>query len=317
MRIIFMGSPREVISPCETTLNICRSSHHQLVGVISQPAKPAGRNKVLKDPPLAAWAKEQGLLTLQPEKSRSPEFIKQLAELQPDLLITAAYGQILSQEFLNIPSRGTINIHPSLLPKYRGASPVQTALYDGISATGVSILFTVKELDAGNIICQRSTDIEPEETAEELMPRLFSLGGEALKEALSLLENPSFEGQPQEPSQVSHCHKFHKNSGDVNWTLGRHQIFNRYRAFSPWPGSYTFLKGKRLVLEELSLIDEANLPPLAVGEFTYIKPLKSLVLGCIDGYLSIKRVKPEGSKSQDGASFWNGLKIKGKGRFDG
>ena len=149
MRIIFMGSPEEVIAPLKSLISLCEGSEHELVAVVSQPAKPAGRKKKLTDPPLASFAKEAGLKVYQPVKARDPEFLNQLRDDQVDLIITATYGQILSEEFLSIPKRGTINIHPSLLPEYRGATPVQTALFDGLETTGVSILFTVRALDAG------------------------------------------------------------------------------------------------------------------------------------------------------------------------
>ena len=180
MRIVFMGSPKEVISPLESLMELCESDSFELVAVISQPARPFGRKKVLTDPPLATYAKEKGIHTLQPEKCRDEAFLTEtLKELNPDLIITAAYGQILSQAFLDIPKLGTINIHPSLLPEYRGAIPVPAALLDGKKTTGVSILYTVKALDAGDIISQESHDIEDNETSDILLARLFELSRHA------------------------------------------------------------------------------------------------------------------------------------------
>ena len=314
MRIIFMGSPKEVIAPCENLLEFCQSGAHELVAIVSQPAKPAGRRKKLTDPPLAQWAKEKGLLTLQPEKARDPEFLEELSCLNPDLIVTAAYGQILSQEFLDIPKRGTINIHPSLLPEYRGASPVQTSLFDGKKETGVSILFTVKALDAGNIICQKRSSIEPLETADLLMSRMFALGGEALLEAITILEDPSFEGTKQDESQITHCHKFEKSSGIIDWNLSTDEIVQRYQAFKPWPGTYGFVNGKRVLFDEIEPWEGER--ELKTREFLYIKSDKALIVKCKDGYLKLNKVKPEGSKLIDGAAFWNGLKLKEKGNFD-
>jgi folate-dependent phosphoribosylglycinamide formyltransferase PurN len=155
-----MGSPEEVVSPLQHLLEHCRKGKDQLLGVISQPARPAGRKKRLTDPPVASFAKEAGLTVWQPEKASAEEFLRTLEEAGPDVIITAAYGQILSERFLKIPKRATINIHPSLLPVYRGATPVQTALLDGLTETGVTILFTVKALDAGPIISQKRFAIE-------------------------------------------------------------------------------------------------------------------------------------------------------------
>lgn len=316
MRIIFMGSPQEVIAPLESLMKICAGSDHELVAVVSQPAKPFGRKKVLTDPPLALYAKEKTAVpVLQPEKSRSPDFLETLKGLGPDLIITAAYGQILSQAFLEIPRRGTINIHPSLLPQYRGATPVQTALFDGQEKTGLTILFTVKALDAGSIIMQEEVPIDPFETSQELMPRLFKLGGEMLAPVLSKLSDPHFKGESQDESRVVECHKFTRESGQIHWDLSNQDIFNRYRAFKPWPGIFSFYQGRRVAFE--SVVPCADGPAdLGCSEFKYVKSLKGLILRTKDGFLKIDQVKPEGSKSIPGSAFWNGLRLKDKGRFD-
>lgn len=309
-----MGSPKEVIAPCNTLFKYCQSSEHEFLGIISQPAKPAGRKKKLTDPPLAQWAKEQGFLTLQPEKAKNPDFLNQLRELAPDIIVTAAYGQILSQEFLDIPTRGTINIHPSMIPEYRGASPVQTALFDGKKTTGVSILFTVKALDAGNIISQNETEIKSLETAEQLMERMFVLGGKTLEEAIDKLQDPNFSGIVQDPEKITHCHKFEKSSGTIDWNLSTDEIVHRFQAFKPWPGSYAFLGGKRILFDDIEPIQSEI--DLSTRSFKYVKSEKSLIVKTSDGYLKLNRVKPEGSKVQDGSSFWNGLKLNGEGQFD-
>ncbi|SMF69557.1 methionyl-tRNA formyltransferase [Pseudobacteriovorax antillogorgiicola] len=315
MRIIFMGSPKEVITPCQMLMEFCQSTDHDLIAVVSQPAKPAGRRKKLSDPPLATWALEQGIKVIQPAKARDPQFLEDLRDLKPDLVITAAYGQILTEEFLAIPSRGTINIHPSLLPEYRGASPVQTALFDGREKTGVTILFTVRALDSGHIIVQKPATIEPLETADSLLARMFRLGGEALLEAVKALEDPDFIGTPQDESQVTHCHKFEKASGVIDWSLPNKEIVQRYQAFKPWPGTFAFYGGKRVLIEDLEPIEADNLS-LNTGEFIYSKGLKALLAKTKDGYLRLNKVKPEGSKLIDGAAFWNGLKLSGRGQFD-
>jgi folate-dependent phosphoribosylglycinamide formyltransferase PurN len=160
MRLVYMGSPSEVIAPLESLIKHCQKSGDEVVAVVSQPAKPAGRKQTLTDPPVATFAKEQGLRCLQPIKASDPAFLEELKSLEVDVIITAAYGQILSNAFLAIPRRATINIHPSLLPAYRGAIPVPAALLDGLETTGVTVLFTVKALDAGNIILQKSFAIE-------------------------------------------------------------------------------------------------------------------------------------------------------------
>ncbi len=268
---------------------------------------------VLTDPPVASFAKERGLLCLQPVKASDPVFLDELRALEPDLMITAAYGQILSSNFLAIPKRGTINIHPSLLPAYRGAIPVPAALLDGHSETGVSILFTVKALDAGNIILQKRYPIGAKETAAELTPRMFELSGPMLMEALDILKNPEFEGIPQDETQVTFCKKIAKNDGAILWNKSAKSLFNEFRAFQPWPGVFTSRQGIRVVIEEMSLAEPTD---LRSGQFVYDKKSKSLLVGTGDGTIAIHRLKSAGSKSMDAAGFWNGLRSQGDEYFE-
>ncbi|MEZ4740949.1 MAG: methionyl-tRNA formyltransferase [Bdellovibrionota bacterium] len=314
MRVIFLGSPISVLSPLQTLVEMDGS--HNLIAVVSQPAKKAGRNRKLIDPPIAAFAKEQGLLTLQPEKASDVGFLKTIRELEPDLMITAAYGQILSREFLSIPTRGTINIHPSLLPKYRGATPVPTALINGDSKTGVTILFTVRKLDAGNVILQEESEIGENETTESLTNRLFALGAKMLPQALSLLADPTFLGTPQDENFVSHCHKINKEDGLIRWSNKAKNIFNQIRGLYPWPGGYTFFHGSRITIESARLAPSADLEEVlkisAVGSFAYSKKNKAICVATGDGFLLLDSLKPAGSRSQDALAFWNGNKTKGE-----
>jgi len=322
MRIVFMGSPREVVAPLRSLLSWCKQSdHHQLVGVVSQPPRPYGRKKQLKDPPLAEFAKEMDLPILQPEKASDPNFMEQVRNWQPDLIITAAYGQILTTTFLSIPTRATINIHPSLLPAFRGATPVQSALLADLDLTGVTILFTVKELDAGAIIVQQKIPIEPDERSGELMPRLFQLAGEKLlPKAIQYLEDPNFTGTQQDPEQVIHCSKIQKNDGQINWQHSVQKILARYRAYHPWPGIFTFYEERRIVIEDLkraptNVLEPALAESLPVGGFLYHKPWQALAIKGSDGFLCCQTLKPQGSKSLSAMAFWNGLKGEKKGIF--
>lgn len=312
MRIIFLGSPSEVLPVLEHLVNLPRSEH-QLVAVVSQPSRPFGRKRHLKDPPVAERAKELGILTLQPEKAREARFLAELHDLKPDLMITAAYGQILSEEFLAIPKRGTINLHPSLLPKWRGATPVQSALWNGETQTGISILFTVKKLDAGAIIAQEATEITANETASELMTRLFARGTKLLESAFTQLAIDGFTGQPQDETQATHCKKIAKEDGAIRWGSSAAQIFNQFRACQPWPGVFSHINTKRIVITTMSLSDQpVDLKP---GHFVWHKPSKSLLVGTGAGQLRLEGLKPEGSKALDALAFWNGQKIDGEGTF--
>lgn len=321
MRILFMGSPAEVINPLKSLIKICEDSpKHKLIGVVSQCARPVGRKRILQDPPLAAFAKEYGLNVWQPEKASSEEFLTILRHLAPDLVITAAYGQILSEEFLSIPRRATINIHPSLLPSYRGATPVQSALLDGLKTTGLSILFSVKALDAGSIIFQEKTDVAEEENAQELMQRLFNIGANALDSVISLLEDNNYRGVAQDPTEVTHCKKIQKEDGRIHWTDDAETSFRKFKAYTPWPGVYAFFEEKRICFEHLKPVKKDALTmfselPQQAGEFVLQPDKSSLIIKTFNGYLSCEKVKLQGCKSSDALAFCNRLKGKKTGLF--
>ncbi|MGE0174429.1 MAG: methionyl-tRNA formyltransferase [Oligoflexales bacterium] len=311
MKIVFLGSPQCAVDP----LKFLIEKGYSVVACVSQPARPAGRGKALQDPPVARFAKENGVETIQPASVNEPEVLDYLRNLNFDIALTAAYGQILSKNFLAIPRRATINIHPSLLPRYRGATPVPSALLDGLTETGVTVLFTVYKMDAGNIIVQKRTSVQPEETADVLTDRLFSEGARILPEAFKLLADPGFQGAIQDEASVTHCRKLTKESGLVQWRLSAEQIFNQYRAYYPWPGSYTFCQGRRVVVSQLSrcLQSSSKGEP---GTFFLDKNSRRLLVQTSDGTLELCRLKPEGGKEISGFDYWNGLKaVDGWGKF--
>lgn len=305
-----MGSPEEVVSPLKLLWENGPLLGMEIVGVVSQPARPVGRGGRMADPPVALFAKEHQIKCLQPESAKAQEFLDELKELRPDIIITAAYGQILSDDFLAIPTIGTINIHPSRLPEYRGATPVPAALLDGLESTAVSILFTVKRLDAGNIITQKDFKIEPSETSGHLTARLFSESGAMLLAALeTLVANPGFKGTPQDEKQATFCKKIEKDMGAIDWRQSAQRIVNRFRAFEPWPGSWTMLSDKRIAITDMRVAPVSS-ESGAAGSFYFDKSSKTLMVTCGSGLISIVRLKPAGGKDMDAASFWNGLKDK-------
>jgi methionyl-tRNA formyltransferase len=312
MRILFLGSPECAVHP----LKFLIENGFSVVGCVSQPARPAGRGKSLQDPPVAQYAKERGVPTVQPASVNEPATLEYLRSLNVDVALTAAYGQMLSKDFLTIPRRATINIHPSLLPKYRGATPVPSALLDGLGETGVTILFTVFKMDAGNIVVQKKFGIQPNETADVLTDRLFGEGAQLLPEALALLEDGKFEGTVQNEAAVTLCRKLTKESGAVAWDSGVERIYNQYRAYFPWPGTYTFYNGRRIVLSQLARAHGLPEHKGETGAFYLDKPSRRLLVNGADGALEILRLRPEASKEISGFDFWNGLKMTtGRGRF--
>ncbi|NRA44944.1 MAG: methionyl-tRNA formyltransferase [Oligoflexales bacterium] len=310
MRIVYMGSPASAVKPLAYLLEHL-GDEHELLGVVSQPAKLVGRGrkKAPQDPPVAQYAKERQLAVLQPQKARDIGFLEELKKWEPDLMVTCAYGQILSEDFLAIPKRGTINIHPSRLPLYRGATPIPAALLSGESSTAVTILFTVKALDAGNIITQKEFSIGGTETAAELTDRLFFESGPLLMEAIAKLKDSSFVGTVQDESKVTHCRKIYKNQGFIDWNASAKEIYNRFRAFYPWPGSYTYLAGKRVLIESMSLGSEEQenaVTQVRAGSCHYDKNNELILIKAGVGCIGIQQMKASGSKSCNAKSFWNG-----------
>ncbi len=311
MRIVFMGSPDDVVAPLRHLHDHGPKVGLELIAVISQPARPVGRGGKLQDPPVASFAKDLGVPCLQPDSARAPEFLEAFRELRPDVVVTAAYGQILSDEFLKIPRIGTINIHPSRIPQYRGATPVPASLLDGLKTTAVTILFTVKKLDAGNIILQQEFAIEATETAGALTKRLFEASGAMLMEALVMLaKSPEFQGVPQDDAKATFCKKIEKDMGFINWNADAVTVFNRFRAFEPWPGSWTAHGGRRIAVTDMALLSVNQQSASNPGQFLFDKPSKSLIVTCAKGAIAIRRLKPAGGKDMDAPSFWNGLKDK-------
>lgn len=308
MRLVYLGSSQDSVYPLEYLIENSRDSGHEILAVVTQAPKVGGRGRQQNiESPLALFAKNNGIVCLQPEKASDPAFQSTLLSLAPDVMITCAYGQILNDNFLSIPKRATINIHPSLLPHYRGATPVQTALLDGLRETGVSILFTIKELDAGNIILQKRESIFPEENSGTLMARLFKLSGPLLLEALEKLKDTSFVGKAQDHSQVSLCKKIKKEDGLIIWNKDAKSILNQYRAYNPWPGCFTFFQKKRIIIEKLEIVK--NLTKIgAPGFFSFSKEEGSLIVSCLDKQIKIKELKPEGSRVLMASEFWNGIK---------
>ncbi len=307
MRIVFLGSPDTVVGVLRRLVDASKAQGFQVVGVVSQPARPVGRGRELVDPPVAAVAKELGLPTLQPLKCSDPEFLQAFRDWAPDIAVTAAFGQILPAAFLQIPTRGTINIHPSLLPAYRGATPVPSAIAAGEVESGVTVLFTVQKLDAGAIILQSRSKIAPDEVAGTMTQRLFDEGGELLLKAIDQLRDPSFKGVEQDEKKVTHCKKFAKEDGLVNWDHSNEDIYNQFRAFEPWPGSYSFLNSRRVSLTAMKLGTE-SVSHLEPGQVVYDKKERALSVGTGEGTILITKIKPAGGKEVNAEAFWNGLK---------
>lgn len=259
MKIIFMGTPDFAV-PC---LDILINNGYQIAGVVTQPDRPAGRNQSkLKPPPVKAAAERHGIKAiLQPVKVRTPEFAASLRELAPDLIVTAAYGRILTREVLEVPPLGCINVHASLLPKYRGASPIQYALINGDSVTGITTMYMDEGLDTGDILMQEKTEITPDMNCQELYDRLRELGAETLLKTLKGLENGTLKRTAQDSSKAVTVPIIKKEMGLIDWNKSAGQIHNLIRGTNPWPGAYTYYKGSRLKVWKSAVLEACPVRP--------------------------------------------------------
>jgi len=274
-----------------------------VVGVVCQPDRPAGRGQRLQAPPVKVAAIEAGVSVLQPLKIRTPEFLEQLRAWAPDLIVVAAYGRILPRSILDLPPLGCINVHASLLPRYRGAAPVQWAILRGEERAGVTIMRVVEELDAGDMLLQRSTDIGPTETYGELQVRLATLGAAALTEAVQLLHVGALRGEPQASEQVTLAPPLTKEQGRIDWTQSAVAICRQIRAFHPWPSAYTHLDGKLLKIHRAHPIDAE---PAAVPAGTVVAATPSIEIAAGDGVVALDELQLEGRKRLVASEFARG-----------
>ncbi len=301
MNILFMGSAAFAVP----TLRALAASRHRVLEVVSQPDKPAGRGRHLTPCPVAAAARELGLPLYQPPGVRKPEPLQHFRELSPELIVIVAYGKILPAELLAIPRRGAINVHASLLPRYRGAAPINWAIANGERESGVTTMFINEELDAGDILLAAATPIGDEENAAQLYERLAPMGAALLLQTLERLERGELKPVPQDPSQATFAPILCKEDGRIDWSLPAHAICNRIRGFAPWPGAFTSLDGK-LVRVHRALAHEE---PQQRLPGTVIEGSLRLMVAAGAGSLELLEVQPEGGRRMSVEAFLRGRAI--------
>jgi methionyl-tRNA formyltransferase len=306
MRVVFMGTPAFAVPSLEALARV----GHELVAVVAQPDRPAGRGQALKEPATKLWAKAHGVPVLQPEKVRDGRLAAELAALRPDVLCVAAYGRILGKDLLELAPHGAINVHGSLLPRYRGAAPIQWAIASGEAETGVTIMQMDEGLDTGDMLLQRVLPIGPEDTADTLAPRLAALGGDALAEALAGLAAGALVPVPQDPTRHTLAPILSRDDGKIDWTRPAGVIHARLRGFTPWPGAWTTLDGKVLKILEATWAAAAALPWPPPGT-AVVEPGRGFTVYCAERTaLAVSRVQIEGKAAQPAADFANGLRKK-------
>jgi methionyl-tRNA formyltransferase len=293
MRLIFLGTPSFAVPTLEAV-----AKTHDVVSVVTQPDRPKGRGHELASSPVKQAALRLSLPVYQPERIKRPDAQPHLASLQPEIMVVVGYGQIIPQSVIDIAPRGIVNVHASLLPKYRGAAPIQWAIINGDKRTGVTTMQINAGLDTGDILLARETEIGPEETAVDLGDRLSALGAELLVETLDGLFRGVIHPRKQDDAQASVAPILKKEDGEIDWKQPAYAIHNRVRGLVPWPGAYTRFRG------QLLHVWRARLAPKGTP------PAPGRVVACGDGrMLELLEVQLEGRKRMSAAAFANGQRL--------
>jgi len=300
IRTVFMGTPAFAVP----TLDVLLQAGLNLVGVYTQPDRPKGRGQALAAPPVKELALRHHIPVFQPQKLRAPEVVEELRVLAPDLIVVVAFGQILPQSVLKIPRYGCINVHASLLPKYRGAAPINQAIIDGETETGITTMLMDVGLDTGPMLLKRSLAIGPDESAGELHDRLCLLGGETMVATLQQLLRGELHPQRQDDSHTCYASMLKKEDGRINWSQSAQQIHNRIRGLAPWPGAYTELHGESLKLF-LSRVEAGAGEPGTI----LVPAADSVRIACGSGVLAVRELQLPGKKRLAAADFLRGCPL--------
>jgi methionyl-tRNA formyltransferase len=305
VRVIFLGTPAFAVPTLEKILE----AGHTVLAVISQPDRPKGRSQALSTSPVKEAALRHGLPVFQPERIKRPEVVSQLAALPADVIVVVGYGQIIPQSIIDLPRYGILNVHASLLPKYRGAAPIQWAIANGESITGVTTMRIDAGLDTGDMLLRAETEIGPEESAIELGARLAPMGADLLIETLARID--TLVPQKQDASQATYAPILKKEDGWIDWRSPALAIHNRVRGLLPWPGAYTRFRGQTLHIWKSHVKDAGAGQPGRVRSVG-----KSLQVVCGDGsVLELLELQLEGKKRMGGEAFANGQRLQENENF--
>lgn len=302
MRIVFMGTPDFAVP----SLISLAEAGYEITAVFTRKDKPVGRKQILQAPPVKRAAQERDIPVFQPDSLRGPETERTIGEIKPDIIVVAAYGRILPKNILLIPQLGCVNVHASLLPKYRGAAPIQQAVLDGEAETGVTTMQMAEGVDTGDLLLCEKTEIGPDETAGELTGRLSQIGARLIVRTLDALKAGTVAPVPQDDAKSSYAPMLTKERSPVEWSRTAVQIHNQVRGLSPWPVACTLFKGKKLK------IYRSRPSSLFGGIPGQILPGKALTAACGAGTsLELLEVQPEGGKRMSGTDFLRGHPAEG------
>jgi methionyl-tRNA formyltransferase len=312
MVIVFFGTPEFAVP----TLRRLVASRHEVRGVVTQPDRPRGRGQKVLDSPVKTAALECGIPVFQPERLRDPAVAATIAAWKPDLGVVAAYGKLIPEDLLQLPRFGMINVHASLLPKYRGAAPVHRAVIAGEPETGITIMRVVKDLDAGDMLATAVRPIGPDETSDVLERDLAEMGARLLVDVVGRLEAGTVTAVPQDEARSTYAARLTKDEGLVDWTLPAHAIHNRVRGLYPWPHAYSYLDGSRIILLQTRNVEPGtrNAAPGTVVEVT--RGAIHVATGH-DGVIAIDRLQPEGRRAMQASEFLAGRPLQPGARFGG
>jgi methionyl-tRNA formyltransferase len=308
VRIIFFGTPEFAVPSLKQLLD----EGYEVVSVVTQPDKMRGRGRKMAGPPVKELAIVRGIPLMQPAGIKSPDFAREIAALRPDAAVVVAYGRILTQSLLALPPLGCVNVHASLLPKYRGAAPIQWAIINGEVKTGITTMLMDEGLDTGDVLLREETEIREEDNAYTLSVRLSEIGASLLVRTLAGLHDGSIRPVPQS-GEPSYAPPLRKEEGRIRWSLPAREIADLIRGTYPWPGAYSFLKGERITilgaraLKQGSTAGPGKIEMIAEGEF---------LVGTGKGTLAVTEVKPEGRKGMSAADFSHGRHLRKGISFD-
>lgn len=291
MKIVYMGTPDFAVPALKAL-----AAAHEVAAVFTQPDKPVGRKQILTPPDVKVCAQELGIPVCQPASMKTAEALEQLRSFAPEVIVVAAYGQILPKAVLEVPRFGCVNIHGSLLPKYRGAAPIQQAVLNGDAVTGVTTMLMDEGLDTGDILLTKETPIGENETADELFDRLSRLGGELILETLAALEQGALTPRRQDDALATHTSKIDKSCCPVDFTRPARQIHNQIRGLYSWPVATAHIGGKRVKIHRARLSEKQGAPGTVLS-------LRPLVIACGEGAVELLALQPEGKKKMTAEAF--------------
>ncbi|MBL0388826.1 methionyl-tRNA formyltransferase [Tumebacillus sp. ITR2] len=311
MRILFMGTPDFAV-PC---LEKLIANGYNVVAVVTQPDRPKGRKGELAPPPVKEAALRLGLPVLQPEKVRAEEALIELEKYDADLLVTAAYGQLLPKRLLEMPRLGCINVHASLLPRWRGGAPIHRAIIEGDQESGVTIMRMVMALDAGDMISRVVVPIDEADTAESLFHKLSEKGSDLLIETLPTIEAGTFTETPQDESQVTFAPNLSRDDERIDWTKDARRLYNQVRGMNSWPVAFTSLDDKVMKIWQAKVMEETSEPTKYEPGMVVTTTSDSIVVQCGRGQLALTEIQPSGKRRMPASDYLRGVKLAPGTRF--